>query len=164
MSLAEIVVRLDQISQVWRSDTSAEQRLDLADLDDLLEQLDEVEHETFSATERIDELRGRIEILMDEIEISLGIEPPVIASEDAGESDEEESEPTRTAQAWSSGSSPLAWRWFRDAPPRGPGVEPLPGLIPQEWNKFADYNWGDLFYSNHFRGPEHESTRRWLPY
>ena len=88
MSLAEIVERLDQISQVWRSDTSAEQRLDLADL---LEQLDEVEHATFSTTERIDELRGRIEILMDEIEISLGIEPPVIASEDAGESDEEES-------------------------------------------------------------------------
>ena len=28
MSLAEIVERLDQISQVWRSDTSAEQRLD----------------------------------------------------------------------------------------------------------------------------------------
>ena len=91
MSFAEIVERLDQISQVWRSDTSAEQRLDLADLDDLLEQLDEVEHETLGATERIDELRGRIEILMDEIEISLGIEPPVIASEDAGESDEEES-------------------------------------------------------------------------
>jgi hypothetical protein len=39
VSLAEIVERLDQISQVWRSDTSAEQRLDLADLDDLLEQL-----------------------------------------------------------------------------------------------------------------------------
>jgi ribosome assembly protein YihI (activator of Der GTPase) len=63
----------------------------LADLDDLLEQLDEVEHETLGAAERIDELRGRIEVLMDEIEISLGIEPPVIASEDAGESDEEES-------------------------------------------------------------------------
>ncbi len=91
MSLAEIVERLDQISQVWRSDTSAEQRLDLADLDDLLEQLDEVEQETLGATERIDELRGRIEIPMDEIEISLGIEAPVIASEDAGESDEEES-------------------------------------------------------------------------
>ena len=28
VSLAEIVERLDQISQVWRSDTSAEQRLD----------------------------------------------------------------------------------------------------------------------------------------
>ena len=91
MSLAEIVERLDQISQVWRSDTSAEQRLDLADLDDLLEQLDEVEQETSAVTERIDELRGRIEILMDEIEISLGIEPSVIASEDAGESDEDES-------------------------------------------------------------------------
>jgi hypothetical protein len=91
VSLAEIVQRLDQISQVWRSDTSAEQRLDLADLDDLLEQLDEVEHETLGAAERIDELRGRIEILMDEIEIGLGIEPPVIASEDAGDSGEEES-------------------------------------------------------------------------
>ncbi len=91
MSLAEIVERLDQISQVWRSETSAEQRLDLADLDDLLEQLDEVEQETLGAAERIEELRGRIEILMDEIEISLGIEPPVIASEDAGEPDEEES-------------------------------------------------------------------------
>jgi len=91
VSLAEIVERLDQISQVWRSDTSAEQRLDLVDLDDLLEQLDEVEQETLGATERTEELRGRIEILMDEIEISLGIEPPVIASEDAGESDEDES-------------------------------------------------------------------------
>jgi ribosome assembly protein YihI (activator of Der GTPase) len=91
VSLAEIVERLDQISQVWRSGTSAEQRRDLADLDDLLEQLDEVEQETLGATERIDELRGRIEILMDEIEISLGIEPPVIAAEDAGDSDEEES-------------------------------------------------------------------------
>jgi methyl-accepting chemotaxis protein len=91
VSLAEIVERLDQISQVWRSDTTAEQRLDMADLDDSLEQLDEVEQDTLGATERIDELRGRIEILMDEIKICLGIEPPVIASEDAGESDEDES-------------------------------------------------------------------------
>ena len=89
MSLAEILERLDQISQVWRSDTSAERRLDLADLDDLLEQPDEVEQQTLGAAERIDELRGRIEILMDEIGISLGIEPSVIAAEDAGESDEE---------------------------------------------------------------------------
>jgi len=54
-----------------------------------------VEHATLGAAERIDELRGRIEILMDEIEIEieigLGIEPPVIASEDVGESDEDES-------------------------------------------------------------------------
>jgi ribosome assembly protein YihI (activator of Der GTPase) len=89
VSLAEILERLDQISQVWRSDTSAERRLDLADLDDLLEQPDEVEQQTLGAAERIDELRGRIEILMDEIGISLGIEPSVIAAEDAGESDEE---------------------------------------------------------------------------
>ena len=33
---------------------------------------------TPAATARIDELRGRIEILMDEIEINLGIEPPPI--------------------------------------------------------------------------------------
>jgi hypothetical protein len=91
VSMAEIVERLDQISQVSRSETSAEQRLDLADLDHLLEQLDGVEQETLGAAERIDELRGRIEVLMDEIEISLGIEPPVIAAEDAGDSDEEES-------------------------------------------------------------------------
>ena len=50
-----------------------------------------MEHATLGAAERIDELRGRIEILMDEIEISLGIEPSVIAAEDAGEPDEEES-------------------------------------------------------------------------
>jgi hypothetical protein len=50
-----------------------------------------MEHETSAVTERIDELRGRIEILMDEIENSLGIEPSVIASEDIGESDEDES-------------------------------------------------------------------------
>ena len=91
MSLAEIVERLDQISQVWRSDTSAERRLDLADLDDLLEQLDEVEQETLGAAEKIEELRGRIEILMDEIENRLGVEHSVIASEDAGDSDEDES-------------------------------------------------------------------------
>ena len=34
---------------------------------------------------------GRIELLMDEIEISLGIEPPVIAEEDAVESNEDKS-------------------------------------------------------------------------
>ena len=59
-------------SDVWRADTSGEQRTDLSELDDLLGQLDEMEPETPAATERIDELRGRIEILMDEIEITLG--------------------------------------------------------------------------------------------
>ena len=78
MTLAHIMEKLDHISQVWRADTSGEQRTDLADLDDLLGLLDEMEPETPAATARIDELRGRIEILMDEIEINLGIEPPPI--------------------------------------------------------------------------------------
>lgn len=77
---ADIVSRLDQISEVWRSDTSDEQRTDLADLDDLLGRLETIEPETAVEAERIDELRGRIEILMDEIEISLGIEPPAFYS------------------------------------------------------------------------------------
>ena len=75
---------LAQISESWCPGKSAEQKPDRAELDDLLNQLDETELETSSATERIDELRVRIENLMDEIEIGLGIEPPVIAAEDAG--------------------------------------------------------------------------------
>ena len=78
MTLAQILDRLDQIGEVWRAETSVEQRTDLADLDELLGRLDEMEPETSAAAERIDELRGRIEILMDEIENSLGIEPPAI--------------------------------------------------------------------------------------
>ena len=80
IQLADIVSRLDHISEVWRSDTSNEQHTDLADLDDLLGTLDTIEPETAVEAERIDELRGRIEILMDEIEISLGIEPPAFYS------------------------------------------------------------------------------------
>ncbi len=80
IQLADIVARLDHISEVWRSDTADEQRTDLADLDDLLGRLDAIEPETAGEAERIDELRGRIEILMDEIEISLGIEPPAFYS------------------------------------------------------------------------------------
>ena len=80
IQLGDIRSRLDHISAVWRSDTSAEQRTDLADLDDLLGRLDDTDPETEAETERIDALRGRIEILMDEIEISLGIEPPTFYS------------------------------------------------------------------------------------
>ena len=78
MTLAEIREKLDQISEVWRSEAESEQETDLADLDDLLGQLDQLEPETPAETERVDELRARIEILMDEIEITLGIEPPAI--------------------------------------------------------------------------------------
>ena len=85
IQLADIVSRLDHISEVWRSDTSDEQHTDLADLDELLGRLDDIEPETAVEAERIDELRGRIEILMDDIEISLGTEPPAFYSpEDPG--------------------------------------------------------------------------------
>jgi hypothetical protein len=80
IQLADIVSRLDHISEVWRSGTSDEQRTDLSDLDTLLGRLDTIEPETAGEAERIDELRGRMEILMDEIEISLGIEPPAFYS------------------------------------------------------------------------------------
>jgi hypothetical protein len=80
IQLADVVARLDHISKVWRSGTSDEQRTDLADLDTLLGRLETIDPETAVEAERIDELRGRIEILMDEIEISLGIEPPAFYS------------------------------------------------------------------------------------
>ena len=78
--LADILTALDHISEVWRSETAAERRTDLADLDELLSRLDTIEPETAVEAERIDELRGRIEILMDQIEISRGIEPPAFYS------------------------------------------------------------------------------------
>ena len=80
--LADILTALDHISEVWRSETAAERRTDLADLDGLLARLEDMEPQTSAETERIDELRGRIEILMDEIKISLGIEPTPITTED----------------------------------------------------------------------------------
>jgi ribosome assembly protein YihI (activator of Der GTPase) len=80
IQLADVLCRLDHISEVWRSDTSDEQRKDLAGLDELLSRLDGTEPATAGEVERIDELRGRIEIMMDEIEIGLGIEPPAFYS------------------------------------------------------------------------------------
>jgi hypothetical protein len=78
MTLAEIRERVDTISETWRGGEPEEQRIDLADLDAALAELDEVETETEAASEAVDQLRGRIEVLMDEIEISLGIEPEPI--------------------------------------------------------------------------------------
>ena len=83
VTLAEIKEKLAQISEVWRSDTTSEQGVDLADLDDCLAELEEMEPETAAEDEVIEELRGRIEILMDEIEIMLGLVPPgIIPPED----------------------------------------------------------------------------------
>ena len=90
IQLADILSRLEHLSEVWRSDTSDEQRTDLADLDELLGRLDGTEPATAGEAERIDELRGRIEILMDEIEISLGIEPPAFYSPEDLDNDPDE--------------------------------------------------------------------------
>jgi hypothetical protein len=78
MTVAEIRETLEHIIAEWRSGTANEQKMDLADLDDLLGQLDDLETDTAAETETLDELRGRIEILMDEIDIGLGIEPAPI--------------------------------------------------------------------------------------
>jgi hypothetical protein len=80
MTLVEVRNKLEHISEVWRAETASEQKMDLVDLDDLLGELDDLEADTAAAeSERIDEIRARIEILMDGIDISLGIEPPPIA-------------------------------------------------------------------------------------
>lgn len=74
MTLAEIEDQLERISERWRSPTAAEQRRELVELDELLGQLDT----DLVAADTVDEVRGRIEIPTDEIEIRLGIEPPPI--------------------------------------------------------------------------------------
>jgi len=79
VTLSEIEDEVNQVVGRWRSQTTTEQRNDLLYLDDLLAELDDVDTGLAGTTaEMVDELRGRVEILMDEIEISLGIEPPPI--------------------------------------------------------------------------------------
>jgi hypothetical protein len=79
VTLSEIEDEVNQVVGRWRSQTSTEQRNDLSYLDDLLGELDDVDTGSAGTTaEMVEELRGRVEILMDEIEISLGIEPPPI--------------------------------------------------------------------------------------
>ena len=79
MTISEIEDEVNQVVSRWRSQTSTEQRNDLLYLDDLLAELDDVDTGSAGTTvEMVEELRGRVEILMDEIEIGLGIEPPPI--------------------------------------------------------------------------------------
>jgi hypothetical protein len=78
MTLAEIKDQIDDISESWREGTAEEQRAELVRLDGALVGLDEIDVDSESATEAVEELRGRIEILMDEIEINLGVEPEPI--------------------------------------------------------------------------------------
>jgi len=79
VNLSEIEDEVDQVVGRWRSQTSTEQHNDLSYLEDLLGELDNVDTCSAGTTaEMVEELRGRVEILMDEIAISLGIEPPPI--------------------------------------------------------------------------------------
>jgi len=78
VTLAEIKDGVDHISETWRHGTAEEQRSELAWLDEALTELDEMDVDTSSAAEAVDDLRGRIEVLMDEIEINLGLEPAPI--------------------------------------------------------------------------------------
>ena len=78
MTLSKIKDEVDHISEAWRQGTAEDQRAELAQLDDALAELDEINVDTASAAEAVDDLRGRIEVLMDEIEISLGVEPAAI--------------------------------------------------------------------------------------
>jgi len=79
LTLSEIEDEVNQVDGRWRSQTTAERRNDLSYLDDLLGELDDVDTGAAGTTaEMVEELRGRVEVLMDEIEISLGVEPPPI--------------------------------------------------------------------------------------
>jgi hypothetical protein len=71
MTLTEIEDRFEQIGERWCSDTRFEKRRDLADLDDLLGELDDVTVASSAVARTVDELRGRIEILMDDIDAGL---------------------------------------------------------------------------------------------
>jgi len=82
LTLLEITDRYEEIRETWRDETPTAQLTIVADLDDLLGELDRLEPVD---PDLLDELRGRIEILMDEIEIGLGFEPGEIP--DAGTPD-----------------------------------------------------------------------------
>ena len=73
----EIKGEVDHISEAWRHGTAEDQRSELAQLDEAL--LSSTRStSTASVAEAVDDLRGRIEILMDETEIILGLEPAPI--------------------------------------------------------------------------------------
>ena len=88
MTIAQIMELVDHISETWRDSAPAEQHTDLADLDAALAELDEIEIDSQTASEAVEELRGRVEILMDEIDIALGVEPAPMDSPDEADDDE----------------------------------------------------------------------------
>ena len=59
MRLGEIQDEVEQTSERWPAEMTAEQKKDLIDLDDLRGELDDLTHRTPRSTEAVDELRGR---------------------------------------------------------------------------------------------------------
>lgn len=86
MTLGEIQDEVEQISERWPAEMTAEQKKDLIDLDDLRGELDDLAHRTLRQHRGGRRAARPIEMLMDEIDISLGIEPlrPLSAGEDLG--------------------------------------------------------------------------------
>ena len=80
MMLREIADRFEEINDIWRDETPAQQSADLAELDGLLLELDQLD-----ATDEVDLLRGLIELLMDQIELVIG---PVTVTDDDGAVDD----------------------------------------------------------------------------
>ena len=74
MMLREIADRYQEISDDWPTEPPEQQSADLAELDGLLLELDE-----HDATDEVYQLRGRIELLMDQMELLI---EPVVATDD----------------------------------------------------------------------------------
>ena len=75
MTLREITDRYEEIKDAWRNEPLAQQSADLAELDVLLLELDE-----YDAMEDADQLRGQIELLMDQMDMV--VEPVVVTDDD----------------------------------------------------------------------------------
>ena len=71
MNLPEIVDRFDDLRTTWRNQPPQEQLAALIELDELLDATHQLDSPD---PDRIDDVRSRIEILMDEIQILLRFE------------------------------------------------------------------------------------------
>jgi hypothetical protein len=75
MTLGEVKADVDHISQTWRGGSADLRQVELAQLDDVLAELDDIYVDNRPTAQAIDDLRGRIEIMMGEIAISLDLQP-----------------------------------------------------------------------------------------
>ena len=81
VTLQEIQERYLEITDDWAAEDPQQQWGSMAELDDLLRELEDVDHPD---TPAVQELRERIEALMDEIECHLDVQLVAVADEPAG--------------------------------------------------------------------------------